>query len=95
MLQALDAGQFQHQPFCPLMIVGMEVRMYKKGDRVIVEGFNQRSAILTVWEIKKHGLVLCTDAAFQLSVVTGQEPVTVGFPMADVKGLASKSQISN
>ena len=69
--------------------------MYTKGDRVIVEGLNQRSAILRVWAVKKHGLLLCTEEGYQLGEATGQEPIAVGFPMADIKGLASETQMPN
>ncbi len=59
--------------------------MYKKGDRVRVEGFGGRTAILRVWEERRRGLVLCSEDGYK-EAVEGGELVAVGFPLTDVKG---------
>ena len=59
--------------------------MYYKGDRVLVQGMNQREAVLRVWAVREHGLLLCTDEGYHVGEITGEEPVAVGFPMSDIK----------
>lgn len=62
--------------------------MYLKGDRVLVQGLNNKKATLRVWAVKEHGLLLCTDQGYHLGTMMGEEPVAVGFPMSDIKGIA-------
>ena len=64
--------------------------MYIKGDRVTVVGMNDKVAILRVWAVKDHGLLLCTDEGYHLGTITGEEPVAVGFPNSDIRGLANQ-----
>ena len=59
--------------------------MYEKGDRVQVQGFGGRTAVLRVWEQRERGLVLCSERSYQ-EALEGGELVAVGFPLADVKG---------
>lgn len=61
--------------------------MYTKGDRVAVEGLHKRTATLRVWDIKERGLLLCTDQGYDFGTMTGEEPIAVGFPWSDIKGL--------
>lgn len=58
--------------------------MYEKGDRVRVQGFGGRTAILRVWEQRERGLLLCSEAGYRRAL-EGGEVVTVGFPWSDVK----------
>ena len=58
--------------------------MFKKGQRVNVEGYKGRRAILRVWEDRGHGLLLCSEASYK-QASNGGELVAVGFPMVDVK----------
>ncbi len=39
--------------------------MYQRGDRVVVEGYAGRRAILTVWEDRGRGIALSTDKGYQ------------------------------
>ena len=66
--------------------------MYTKGDRVEVIGLNDKVATLRVWEDKGHGLLLCTDEGYHLGTITGEEPITVGFPISDIKGCSDVIQ---
>ena len=66
--------------------------MYARGDRVVVQGLNKKTATLRVWAVKEHGLLLCTDEGYHLGTITGDEPIAVGFPMSDIKGLYSMAQ---
>ena len=63
--------------------------MFTKGQRVKVEGFKGRKAILRVWEDRGHGLVLCSEAGYT-KATEGGELVGVGFPMSDVIGLVDQ-----
>lgn len=58
--------------------------MFQKGDRVRVQGFGGRSAVLRVWEDRGKGLLLCSESSYE-AALKGAELVAVGFPMADVK----------
>ena len=58
--------------------------MFFRGDRVRIEGFKKRTAILRVWESLDRGLLLCSEASYE-QARTGGELVAVGFPMSDVK----------
>ena len=66
--------------------------MYAKGDRVVVQGLNDKTAILRVWAVKEHGLLLCTDEGYHLGTITGDDPIAVGFPISDIKGLYGMEQ---
>ncbi len=61
--------------------------MYKLGDRVLVEGYGGKTAVLRVWEVRRRGLLLCSEPSFARAA-EGEEVVAVGFPMADIRGLA-------
>ena len=63
--------------------------MFTRGQRVRVEGYKGRKAILRVWEDKGHGLTLCSEAGYARAI-EGGELVAVGFPMSDVRGLADQ-----
>lgn len=66
--------------------------MFNRGDRVKVVGFASREAVLRVWEVKPHGLALCSEEGYKRAEAGG-EVVAVGFPLADVKeAFASPSQ---
>lgn len=58
--------------------------MFSRGDRVRVEGFKKRTAILRVWDSLDKGLLLCSEASYQRAN-NGGELVAVGFPMSDIK----------
>ena len=60
--------------------------MYSRGERVIVEGFQGKRAVLYVWEQKERGLMLCTAEGFGHRMKGVDAPV-VGYPMQDIKGL--------
>ena len=64
--------------------------MFTKGQRVKVEGFKGRKAILRVWEDRGHGLLLCSEAGYSRAA-EGGALVGVGFPMSDIRGLADRS----
>ena len=58
--------------------------MFSRGDRVRVEGFKKRTAVLRVWGSLDKGLLLCSEASYKRAS-NGGEVVAVGFPMSDVK----------
>ena len=58
--------------------------MFTKGQRVNVEGFKGRKAVLRVWEDRGHGLLLCSEAGYERAS-NGGDLVAVGFPMSDIK----------
>ena len=65
--------------------------MYKPGDRVLVEGYGGKTAVLRVWEVRGRGLLLCSESGFARAG-EGEEVVAVGFPMADIRGLAENQE---
>ena len=62
--------------------------MYKRGDKVNVQGFGGRQAVLYVWEERSTGLMLCTEEGFN-SRTHGDPAPVVGFPYEDIKGLCN------
>ena len=60
--------------------------MFKRGDKVNVEGFQGRKAVLYVWDHREAGVFLCTEEGFQSKMRGGEAPV-IGFPRHDIKGL--------
>ena len=67
--------------------------MFKKGDRVVVEGYGRRRAILRVWEVKQRGYQLCTEGGFS-EMQKGRVAAIVGFPCNDIVGLAVDETIA-
>jgi len=65
--------------------------MYKRGDRVLVEGYGGKTAVLRVWEVRGRGLLLCSEAGFSRAA-EGEEVVAVGFPMVDIRGPAENQE---
>ena len=65
--------------------------MYQRGDRVLVEGFLGRQAILRVWEDRGEGLSLTSESGFARLESGDQEAPIVGYPCGDVRGLAEAS----
>lgn len=61
--------------------------MYKRGDRVLVEGFRGDRAVLRVWDAYRHGLALCSEENYQ-HAMNGDEAKVLVFPMCDIKGSA-------
>ena len=61
--------------------------MYKRGDRVLVEGFGGDKAVLRVWSVYQYGLALCSEENYQQAVL-GAEADALIFPMKDIKGNA-------
>ena len=60
--------------------------MYAKGDRVVVQGLNNKTAILRVWDVKEHGLLLCTDEGYHLGIITGGRAHSGRVPYVRYKG---------
>lgn len=60
------------------------------GDRVLVEGYRGRRGVLRVWKVMERGMQLCSEERFA-RLQPGEIPPTVGFPMADIKGLAPEA----
>ena len=60
--------------------------MYKKGDRVIVEGFGGKRAVLRVWEHTAKGVWMCSEEGYQ-DLISNRDAPIVGFPHKDVIGL--------
>lgn len=61
--------------------------MYERGERVLVEGFGGRKAILLVWEDRGRGVVATSEAGFA-RLSRGQDAALVGYPKQDIKGRA-------
>ena len=61
--------------------------MFNRGDRVRVQGYKGRQAVLRVWEDKGHGLLLCSEEGYERAM-GGGELVAVGYPLDDIKGPA-------
>ena len=59
--------------------------MYKRGDKVWVQGFGGQRAVLYVWEERRTGLMLCTERGFRRKMRGEPSPI-VGFPHVDIKG---------
>ncbi len=59
--------------------------MYSRGDWVWVRGADGREAALIVWEVRRKGLLLCTQMGFQ-QLLQGKEAPVIGFPMHDILG---------
>jgi hypothetical protein len=66
--------------------------MYKRGDRVRVEGYGGRAAVLRVWEDFGRGVSLCSEEGYERILQGGSDVAVVGFPRVDVKGPATGSQ---
>jgi hypothetical protein len=65
--------------------------MYQRGDRVLVEGFGEKRATLRVWEVRKRGLILCTEADYNEAVAGDGMLTALGFPIEDVVGMKEKT----
>jgi len=65
--------------------------MYQRGDRVLVEGFGGRQAVLRVWEDRGSGLALTSESGFERLASGDDEAPIVGYPCGDVRGLAEPS----
>ncbi len=64
----------------------MEVTaMATRGDRVLVQGYKGREAILRVWETKVGGLLLSSEDGYRRLVEGDQTAPLVGFPARDVQ----------
>src|SRR5207249_1674885 len=80
----IAGGQNFERGFCPTKVVSMESpATYNRGDRVEVEGYDGKRAVLIVWEVRPRGLLLCVEEGFQ-HLLSGREAPTVGFPFSDV-----------
>ena len=66
--------------------------MYKRGDWVLVQGYGGKTGVLRVWEERDRGFLLCSERGYA-EALAGGEVVAVGFPKADVKGLAEHQPI--
>jgi hypothetical protein len=64
--------------------------MFTRGDRVRVEGYGGRAAVLLVWEDFGRGVALCSEEGYQ-RLLEGAEAPVVGFPRSDIKGLVADS----
>jgi len=62
--------------------------MFSRGDRVRVVGFGGKEGVLRVWDVRPHGLLLCTEDGYP-ALLAGDDAALVGFPMADIRGLYS------
>ncbi len=62
--------------------------MYQRGDRVVVEGFGGRRAVLRVWEDRGRGLCLSSEAGYQRALAGDEGAPLVGYPRRDIKGYA-------
>ena len=51
---------------------------------VIVRDYRKQELNRVVWDVANEGVLLCTEAAYRRAQQNGEEPVTVGFPAADV-----------
>ncbi len=64
--------------------------MYQRGDRVLVEGVGGKRAVLRVWDVRRRGLALCSEAGFA-ELVQGRDAAIVGFPQSDVIGQVNEA----
>ena len=64
---------------------------FQRGDRVLVEGYKGRRAVLRVWKVMERGMQLCSEERFN-ALQPGEIPPSVGFPMVDIKGLAKEEE---
>ena len=62
--------------------------MFQKGDRVLVEVFGGRRAVLRVWKALRKGYQLCTEEGYRALEEGAAEIPLVGFPSRDVVGMA-------
>ncbi len=60
--------------------------MYERGDQVLVQGYDGKTAVLRIWESLGRGLLLCTEEGYHRKM-SGQEAPAVGFPLWDVVSL--------
>ncbi|GEM_PF-2700820 len=63
--------------------------MFKQGDRVVVQGFLQKWAILRVWRVGDKGIWCCTEDGYKRKLA-GEDAPTVGYPTSDVRGLSGE-----
>ncbi|MDP2953447.1 MAG: hypothetical protein Q8O76_09050 [Chloroflexota bacterium] len=68
--------------------------MFRQGDRVVVQGFGSKEAVLRVWETRERGLLLCPEESYQ-QMLRGEEGAVIGFPMGDIRGLYENHQEAN
>ena len=61
---------------------------YRRGDRLLVQGFAGDRAVLRVWDVSRGGVLLCTENGYRM-LRLGREAALVGFPFADIVGPAT------
>jgi hypothetical protein len=57
----------------------------KRGDKVSARVYPNGERVLRVWSDAGDGVLLTTDAEYELAIREGGEPTTVGFPKIDVR----------
>ena len=68
--------------------------MYQRGDRVLVEGYGGRQAVLRVWEDRGAGLALTSESGFGRLKLGDPDAPIVGYPCGDIRGLAEPNSAS-
>jgi hypothetical protein len=69
--------------------------MYARGDRVVVQGYNGRRAVLRVWEQRGQGIVLSSEAGYFRAIAGDDDAPLVGFPLSDVQRRAEPTSPSD
>jgi hypothetical protein len=65
--------------------------MYERGQRVIVEGYNGRRAVLRVWDDRGRGVALSTEEGYKRLLAGDSDAPLVGFPRRDIVRVTASS----
>lgn len=58
--------------------------MLGRGTEVTVRGYRGRLLRRRIWQDADAGVLLCSEEGYQRAVLTGEEPLWVGFPKSDI-----------